>query len=329
MDGDSFRDLVQLAVAVGIVLPLGLILSQPRGRMPGRGGLDFSGVLAAGHPPLPLGRVALRDGLELPVRRLEGPEGAPLVIALHGSGWHGGQFDGLAPLLARHADVVIPDLRGHGRAPGRRGDVDHIGQLEEDIVDLIGAFARPGQKVVLLGHSSGGGLAVRFAGGAFGSRIHGAVLLAPYLGWKAPTARPASGGWTRAMPRRMIGLGMLNALRIHAFDRLTVLQLDMPEEVLNGPQRDLARTAYSWRMVLSYGPRRDWTRDVAALPKFLLLAGEKDEAFRAGLYAPAMSAVTRRGDYHLLPGLGHLDLVEAPPVAQLVGEFLDRIRNDD
>lgn len=30
------------------------------------------------------------------------------------------------------------DMRGHGQSPGRRGDVDHVHQQEQDIVDLWG-----------------------------------------------------------------------------------------------------------------------------------------------------------------------------------------------
>jgi alpha-beta hydrolase superfamily lysophospholipase len=112
----------------------------------------------------------------------------------HGSGWHGMKFHGLAKELATRADVVVPDLRGHGVTPHRRGDIDYINQLEDDLADLIKATAQPSQKVVVLGHSSAGGLVVRFAGGEHCEIIDHAVLLAPFLKHNAPTTRENSGG---------------------------------------------------------------------------------------------------------------------------------------
>jgi pimeloyl-ACP methyl ester carboxylesterase len=94
------------------------------------------------------------------------------------------------PSVAPHgdaADVVVRDLRGHGVTPRRRGDIDYINQFEFDLADLIKATAQPNQKDVVLGHSSAGGLVVRFAGGEYGEIINHAVLLAPFLKHNAPT----------------------------------------------------------------------------------------------------------------------------------------------
>ncbi|WP_163850711.1 alpha/beta hydrolase [Pseudooceanicola aestuarii] len=315
-----------IALTVTAVLPFALILSQPvRASLPETGGLDFSRQIARGAAPLGVERITMRDGLALPVRRVAGPNGAPLLVLVHGSGWHGGQFDGLARRMAEHANVVVPDLRGHGASEGRSGDVDHIGQLEEDLADLIAAEAAPGQKVVLAGHSSGGGLVVRFAGGGNAALIDGAILLAPFLKYNAPTARDNSGGWAHPLTRRIVGLSMLNKVGIHALDHLTVMQFAMPQEVLKGPQGHLARTEYSWRMNTSYAPRGDYLSDVAALPPFLLVAGARDEAFRADQYEPVMSAATPNGRYVLLPGVSHLDVVDAPETTRKMAEFLDEL----
>ncbi|MGL6210628.1 MAG: alpha/beta hydrolase, partial [Paracoccaceae bacterium] len=188
------------------------------------GGLDFSRTLSAAHEPLPLESVTLRDGTEMAVRHAKGPAGAPLVVMVHGSGWHGMQFEGLAAGLADVADVLAPDLRGHGVAPVRRGDVDYIGQFEDDLADLIAARAGPEQKVILLGHSSGGGLVVRFAGGAHRQMIDAAVLLAPFLNHSAPTTRENSGGWATVNLRRIIGLSVLNTVYITALNDSPVIR---------------------------------------------------------------------------------------------------------
>ena len=68
-----------------------------------------------------------------------------MLIFLHGSVWYGQQFGSLLSVLAHHADVLVPDLRGHGPHAKARGNVDCIGQLEDDVADLIDLYARLGQ----------------------------------------------------------------------------------------------------------------------------------------------------------------------------------------
>ncbi len=314
------------AISLGITLAiaLGLIASQPTSEMTGEGGLDFDNTLAAGAPDAPATHaVPMRDGYELQVRRYAGPSpDAPLLVLVHGSGWHGLQFDGLAKALSSQVEVLVPDLRGHGAAPGRRGDVDYIGQFEDDLADLINASAPEGRSIIMGGHSSGGGLVIRFAGGTHGAMMDKAVLLAPFLKHNAPTMRPNSGSWTQALTRRIIGLSMLNALRIRALNHLTIIQFNMPRAVLEGPLGDTATTAYSYRLNTSFAPRGDYLKDIAALPPFLLVAGTADEAFDAARYEPTMAAVSSKGQYLLVGGVGHLDIVMADETLGAMQEFL-------
>ncbi|OWU83912.1 hypothetical protein ATO6_15975 [Oceanicola sp. 22II-s10i] len=320
--------LISLALLVIVpgIIALGLILSQSPDDRAATGGLDFSRITGGGAAPLATMPVTMRDGTALSVRHLPGPAGAPLLVLVHGSGWHGGQFDALARALEGQAQIVVPDLRGHGADPVRRGDVDYIGQFEDDLADLIAAVHRDGRQVVLAGHSSGGGLVVRFAGGAYGGMIDGAVLMAPFLKYNAPVTRPNSGGWARPLTRRIIGLTMLNAVGIRVLNHLTAIQFNMPQAVLDGPQGHLATTAYSYRLNTSYAPRGDYLKDVAALPPFLLIAGTGDEAFVAEGYEPLMSGVTDKGRYELIEAAGHLDVVPRPETAELIGGFLNGFR---
>ena len=308
------------------VIALGLIVSQPASELPERDGLDFSkAMLNRFEAPLDdafsRAHFTARDGVELPFTHVkaEGAADKPLVIMLHGSGWFGGQFDALAWALRDVAEIKALTLRGHGAAPQERGDLGYLGQFEDDIADLIGKEVRP---VILLGHSSGGGLAVRFAGGAYGDTLAGTILLAPYLAHNAPTTRQNSGGWAFPLTRRIIGLSMLNTVGIRALDGLTAIQFNMPKAVLEGPMGGYATTAYSWRLNSSYAPRADYLADVAKLPKFLLVAGREDEAFDAEGYAPLMSAVTGKGRYEVVDGAAHLDIVDHARTEALIREYL-------
>ncbi len=317
---------ISISVAVYLVIALVMIASQRPADLPERDGLDFSKAMASLYEePAGAGferaRFKARDGRELTFThvRTDGAEALPLVVMLHGSGWYGGQFDALAWALRDVAEVKALTLRGHGAARGQRGDIAYIGQFEDDIADLIGETER---KVILLGHSSGGGLAVRFAGGAHGHLADGVILLAPFLKYNAPTTKPNSGGWAFALTRRIIGLSMLNAVGIQALDGLTAIQFNMPAAVLDGPMGGFATTAYSWRLNQSYAPRADYLADVAKLPRFLLIAGADDEAFDATGYAPLMSGVSDKGRYEVVDGAAHLDIVDHARTEALIREYL-------
>lgn len=318
---------VAAAASISIygALALLLVASQSPGPLPAREGLDFSSTGGPAPEGIETTTYTARDGAPLLLRRA-GPEAArSLVVIVHGSGWHGGGYQELAAFLARQGHrVLLPDLRGHGAAPQRRGDIDHIGQLEDDLADLIKAEARDGQRVTMVGHSSGGGLVVRFAGGAHGGLMDRAVLIAPFLKYNAPTMRENAGGWSFPLTRRIIGLTMLNQVGIAALNHLTVIQFNFPQEVLDGPSGHTATQSYSFRLNTAFAPRSDYLADVAALPPFLLIAGTEDEAFRAEAYEPTLAAASDAGTYALMPGLTHFSVLRDEESLSLIADFLEK-----
>lgn len=316
-----------VSVAIYFLIALGFVASQRSRALDDAGGLDFTSVTASGTLAPPRTPVfnresfIARDGVELTYTHVKAENAAslPLIIMIHGSGWYGGQFDRLSWALRDVAEIKALTLRGHGENAMKRGDLNYIGQFEDDIADLMADDPR---KPILLGHSSGGGLVVRFAGSPHGERLGGAILLAPFLQHDAPTTKPNSGGWAHVLTRRIIGLSMLNAVGIHWLDHLTVIQFNMPREVLDGPRGAFATTSYSWRLNTSFAPRRSYVEEIAQLPPFLLVAGAEDEAMWAEKYALLMSGATDRGRYEIVEGLGHLDIVDAPETEALIREYL-------
>ncbi len=318
-----------ISAAIYFVIAFGLILSQGPSNSVSGETIDFSGQSGGANPErAPLQTYLARDGATLSYRHYgAGNTDSPLMVFIHGSGWHGGAYDGLARSIAEKAgiEVALPDLRGHGPNPLTRGDVAYTGQLEDDITDLAAALRKPGQKLVLGGHSSGGGLVVRYAGGEQGSTLDGAVLLAPFLKYNAPTMRPNSGGWARPLTRRIIGLSMLNAVGIKALNSLTAIQFNFPDEVLKGAEGETATASYSYRLNTSYAPRNDYLADIAALPPFLLIAGTNDESFIASAYEPLMKPVNPNGRYQLLDGQSHLGVISDLQTVGLITEFFDAL----
>ena len=267
------------------------------------------------------------DEVELGYRAYDGAgEDLPLLVLLHAAGLDGRQLDALAAALAQDgvADVVVPDLRGHGPQPGERGDLRYIGQLEDDVAELIEHSRGDGQEVVLGGHSWGGGLAVRFAGGPNGALIDRAVLLAPYLGHEAPTTREDAGGLAQVAPLRIRGLRLLDRFAIQHWHDLPVAQIQVPAEVRDGSMGDDATAQYSFRLQTAFAPRGAGREGAAQLPGFLLLAGRVDGAMRADIYEPFLSEAGPRGEFVLLDEVGHFDLVDAPQMRDALADWLAR-----
>lgn len=318
---------IAISLLIYFTIALGLIFSQYPAQLSGKAGLDFSSQSTSDAADVALAvPMNISNGSPMMVRDYpSAASNAPILILLHGSGWHGAQFDRLARKLAQFAYVLVPDLRGHGVSPERRGDVDYIGQLEDDLAQLISFVRRPDRPVILAGHSSGGGLVVRFAGGAHGDLIDGAILMAPFLKYNAPTTRPNSGGWAQPLTRRIIGLSMLNALNITRLNSLPVIQFNFPTSVLTGPLGNTATPSYSFRLNTSFAPRSDYLKDIAALPPFLVIAGRKDESFFADQYEPVMSAVTDKGRYVLLDDVGHLAVVFVAATSDEMVKFINQI----
>lgn len=324
---------LSIVVAISGILAtaIALIISDtPRGgAATQKDGLDFSALQPSSlNTARPLILYRARDGENLPFRTFGGLENAQrILILVHGSGWHGQQFNQMAQQIAAAgaATVIVPDLRGHGATPARRGDIDYIGQLEDDLADLINLFRsrRPNAEIILGGHSSGGGLVVRFAGGPYGAMAHRFILMAPFLKHDAPTTRRNSGGWAQPAVRRIIGLSILNKFGIRLLNHLPVISFAMPRRVLAGPLGHTATTRYSYRLNTSLAPRDDYTSDLAAMRQpFLLLAGKDDEAFIANAYEPLISQHTSAGTYKILPDTGHLDLVQSSATIQAIITWL-------
>ena len=141
---------------VYILIALGLILSQFPTNPRTDKGLDFSVIGDLLDLP-PMQSIASQNGSPIWFHHLLAENNGPLVVVLHGSSAFGASYADLALSINKMgAEVILPDLRGHGSHAEKRGDVDYIGQYEDDLQDLLNHARKPDQNVVFVGHSSGG-----------------------------------------------------------------------------------------------------------------------------------------------------------------------------
>ena len=276
--------------------------------------VDFSGLPA-------LERFQARDGTWLGFRHYPatGPATGRAAVVVHGSsGSSGGTIHALSgALAARGVETWAVDIRGHG-ASGTRGDIGHVGQLEEDMADLVAEIRKtaPAVPLTLVGHSSGGAFALRVAGSPIQNLFARTVLLAPYLGYNAPSTRPSSGGWARADIPRILGLELLRAVGVNCCEALPVLALAVPPN----SEKTLVGT-YTDRLMRNFAVHGDFRRDLAAATRPLtIISGADDELMFPEKYAEAVRGAKVTVDVRLLDGINHMGIVAAPKAVSLIAE---------
>jgi alpha-beta hydrolase superfamily lysophospholipase len=266
-------------------------------------------------------RFQARDGTWLGFRHY-GAGGAPtgrVAIVIHGSsGSSGGTIHALSQALAAHGvETFAVDIRGHGTS-GTRGDIGYVGQLEDDLADFVAVLRNtvPSAPLTLIGHSAGGAFTLRVAGSPIQNLFERFVLLAPYLGYDAPSTRPSSGGWARADIPRIVGLLALRAIGVNCCEALPVLSLAVPPN----SEKTLVST-YTDRLMRNFAVRGDFRRDLAAATKPLtIISGADDELMFSDKYAEAVRGAKVAVDVKVLDGINHMGIVAAPKAISIVAE---------
>jgi lysophospholipase len=106
-----------------------------------------------------------------------------VLILIHGAGQHSGQFLEVGTVCwHQHIAFYAFDLRGFGKSSGKRGHVRSFYDYLRDLHRFIGWIKQihPGVPVVLLGHSLGGTIVIRY-GQEHQHSVNGAILSAPAL----------------------------------------------------------------------------------------------------------------------------------------------------
>lgn len=121
------------------------------------------------------------DKTSLFVRHYHAPESDRSLVIVHGLSEHGGRYEHFArELVERGWSVLLADLRGHGHSGGVRTHVERFHKYLDDLALLFESFDLPVARTVLLGHSTGSLISIRFLE-TRPAPVKAAVLLAPLL----------------------------------------------------------------------------------------------------------------------------------------------------
>jgi alpha-beta hydrolase superfamily lysophospholipase len=267
-------------------------------------------------------RFQARDGTTLGFRHYPpmGPATGQIAVVIHGSsGSSAGSIHALSIALAkRGVESFAVDIRGHGTS-GTRGDIGYVGQLEDDLADFVAVIRKTSSApLTLIGHSAGGGYALRVAASPIQDLFDRTVLLAPYLGYYAPSNRPNSGGWASADMPRIVALLILRAVGLHCCEALPTLAFAVPAN----SSMSLVST-YTDRLMQNFANHLDFRADLAAATRPLtIISGADDELMLADKYAEAVRGAPRPVTVKLIEGINHMGVVTDPAALSIVADYL-------
>jgi alpha-beta hydrolase superfamily lysophospholipase len=263
-------------------------------------------------------RFQARDGTELAYRHYaaSSPMVERIAVVIHGSSGssRGATYVLSSALAARGVETYAVDIRGHG-ASGTRGDIAYPGQLEDDLADFVGEIRKihPVAPLTLIGHSSGGGFALRVAGSPIQNLFARTVLLAPYLGYDAPSSRANAGGWASPDIPRFIALSVLRKLGIAWGESLPTIAFAVPPN----SSKVLTQT-YSYRLMRDFASSADFRQELAAATKpIALFVGAADELMFADKY---QDAVGSRATVKIIAGVNHMGIVGDSAAAAVIAD---------
>lgn len=251
-------------------------------------------------------RTVKADGL--PVRYFEAsPDSAvdgEVVVLLHGLGDSAETWARVMPTLARERRVLAPDLAGFGRTPVPREGM-RLSMLVRYLERFLSALSV--ERVILVGNSLGGAVAMRYAANNPG-RVRRLFLLnsAGLLNNVPPELEPGTREEARELARITLGPAasmprfflkdLIRASRDPA--RRAYLRSDEPTDVREDLGRIEAPTTIIWGEL------------------DLLVPPEHGTELREGI---------RGSELIFLPGVAHLPQVQAPK--EVLRIIMERLRN--
>jgi pimeloyl-ACP methyl ester carboxylesterase len=237
----------------------------------------------------------------------------PVLLLLHGITDSSATWEGVADSLSEHFTLIAPDLLGHGDSATPRGDYS-LGAHASGVRDILTALGI--ERVTVVGHSLGGGIAMQFAyqfpercerlvlvsSGGLGREVHFVLRAAALPGADFVLPALTSAG--------LIGVGrgvgsVLKRLRLAPSADLQVLAHGFASLDNAGSRQAFLHTV---RAVIEPGGQRVSAQDrlsLAGLLPSLIVWGEKDSIIPVE-HGEAAHEAMPGSRFEVFPGAGHM-----------------------
>ena len=254
----------------------------------------------------------------------------PVLLLLHGLGCDHTTWEPVIDTLARRYTVVAPDLLGHGRSDKPRADYS-VGGYANGVRDLLTVLGI--DKVTVVGHSFGGGVAMQFAY-QFPERTERLVLVAS--GGLGPEVTPAIRAITTPGFHQVMGVATLPGVRhagragLRAASRLPLTatrDLDEVADIYDSFKdpaarhaiRHVVRAVVDWKgQIVTMADRAYLTQ---AMP-MCVVWGREDRVIPVS-HAANAAALAPDARVEIIPNSGHFPHKDHPQrFAKIVTDFV-------
>ena len=285
----------------------------------------------ASHPRGVEQQVTSADGTVLHVTTY-GPEGAPVVVLVHGWMCRSDYWLPQITALADDLRLVTYDLRGHGRSRVGRGASLEADDLADDLAAVLETTVPAGQRAVVVGHSMGAMSTVAWAGrhpeqveqkvaavlladtgvadltasAALAGPLDGSTLLRAVVGkvvFRSPLPYPPT-PVTRRIVRHISLSRTATPAQVRLCERM----------ILAAPPRPRA----GWGAMMHRLDLRDALAHLTV--PTTVMVGSRDRLTPPPLSRALADALPNLAGFEEVPGAGHMATVEEPEV------FNDKIR---
>jgi len=237
----------------------------------------------------------------------------PVIVLVHGITSTSATWERVMPALAKRFTVIAPDLLGHGESATPRGDYS-LGAHASGARDVANALGH--ERVTVVGHSLGGGIAMQFAyqfperterlvlvsSGGLGREVHLLLRAAALPG--ADYVLPALTSAGLLTVGRSVG-GVLKRLRLAPGEDMQVLAQGFASLDNAGSRQAFLHTV---RAVIEPSGQRVSAQDrlsLAGLLPSLIVWGERDSIIPVEHGADAHEAMPG-SRFEVFPDAGHM-----------------------
>ena len=234
----------------------------------------------------------------------------PTILMIHGAGQSSATWEYQVDVLKDHDDfnLIIPDLPGHGKSEGSGyRSVKEYGNFIEDFADALNL-----EKLVLVGHSMGGGMSLVFTL-AYPERVYACVLV-------------GTGARLRVSPETL--LAVKNNYEVFCEVAPTrMFAGSSPDELKRKFAEGLRRTPQevSYRDLMACD-EFDVMSEIEEIAVPTLIISATEDILTPVKYGEYLNRKIRGSMLHVTRGAGHFMMQERPDEFNLVLlEFLDYI----